>query len=448
MNTFMKNVSMLAIAAMAGMSITSCTADKNLFDPEQAEKNVKAEYAANFVKKFGTISPTQIWDYTDPSEAILPGTQHATKATRVAKPVITPSTDWYRVDHKTLGWMKSTLTESKDNSGLGNPFKMSMPNNTFTIVPIYVGKAGMTWDLHMVTVGADKTTEDVLIWRKGQSMRQKINGQWTNLDAGSHTMDADEVEAIQYTVSGVPQGTEFYFYLVITYGVDNWAKTGKKQTSIEHMMLALNVPNQYHPTNIPEGSKVMIVGCEDANLSRSDWDYNDVVFMVYGKPDIPTPERIEDYDEVKECRYMIEDLGATDDFDFNDIVIDVNETRHVHFEYDAEGKLIPEKTVIGDWTQKATLKHLGGTLPYQVKIGNTTLPWTEPALGKDMDLTTEIKGWNPDTHNISATVQGKNGGYVEIPFPKKGEVPMIIAMKTTKQWKSERNSITPEWFNE
>ena len=53
MNTFMKNVSMLAVAACAGMSITSCTADKDLYNPEVVEENVKAEYVANFVKKFG-----------------------------------------------------------------------------------------------------------------------------------------------------------------------------------------------------------------------------------------------------------------------------------------------------------------------------------------------------------------------------------------------------------
>lgn len=91
------------------------------------------------------------------------------------------------------------------------------------------------------------------------------------------------------------------------------------------MMFVLNCSAK---TSIGHGidTIMMIVACEDTNVS-SDNDMNDVVFMVYGKPYVPGVETIEEGTPITKkttVRYMIEDLGATDDFDFNDIVIDVN----------------------------------------------------------------------------------------------------------------------------
>lgn len=453
MNTFMKSVSMLAVAAMAGMSITSCTADKNLYDPEQAEKNVKAEYAANFVKKFGAVSATENWDRTAPSSFTLP--IKSTKATRTAEadgnaPTITEG-DFYGVEGGTLAWLNDNLEESVNNRSKGIPFTLRMPGNSFTIVPIYVGQGGFHWDFHMVTVDTDNRVKyDQVVWSKGQpgtvQIKANADSNWTDLGYGT-TIGAHAVQAKTFTVDNMEPGAIIYFYLKITFNnnSDNWALTGAEQSSLAQMMVALdNVPR---PRNIDPKKDVMIIGCEDADGVRSDWDMNDVVFLVYGNDRNPDIIDVEDVVETKSARYMIEDLGATDDFDFNDIVIDAQQQRNIRYKI-VNRQIVPEETVIGPWKQQATLKHLGGTLPYQVKIGDTTLPWNEPALGQDMDLTTEITGWDPYRHNISATVKGKNGGYVEIPFPKQGEVPMIIAMKPTKQWMSERSSITPEWFNE
>ena len=59
----------------------------------------------------------------------------------------------------------------------------------------------------------------------------------------------------------------------------------------------------------------------------------------------------------------------------------------------------------------------------------------------------EVEGWSPDRNNISVTVNKMNSeGTLVIPFPKKGDVPMIIAFDPTVNWMVERESIPATWF--
>lgn len=159
-----------------------------------------------------------------------------------------------------------------------------------------------------------------------------------------------------------------------------------------------------------------------------DGDYTDLVCLV---------EPVE-----ASKRYMVEDLGTTDDFDFNDLVIDVR--------------------AYGD-KQWAIVRAMGGTLDFTVTIGNTT--WSKGESGMDVstmyntsgniDYNAElavfdVTGWDPLTNNISVTVKGKgqSGAPLVIPFPKEGEVPMIIAEHPARKWMNERVSIPAEWFTE
>ena len=50
--------------------------------------------------------------------------------------------------------------------------------------------------------------------------------------------------------------------------------------------------------------------------------------------------------------------------------------------------------------QTATIKHLGGTLPFTLKISNTILPNINPGINIDPDITYEIEGWDPKINNI------------------------------------------------
>lgn len=59
-----------------------------------------------------------------------------------------------------------------------------------------------------------------------------------------------------------------------------------------------------------------------------------------------------------------------------------------------------------------------------------------------------VTGWNPNTNNISVKVKTSvsDNVIIEIPFPKKGEVPMILAFPTVTDWQKERESLPESWW--
>ena len=67
-------------------------------------------------------------------------------------------------------------------------------------------------------------------------------------------------------------------------------------------------------------------------------------------------------------RVMCEDLGSTFDFDFNDLVFDVQYTRE---EKKVDGNWVPKSD--GKWDATITLQAVGGTLPIYIKNFNGTV---------------------------------------------------------------------------
>lgn len=486
------NVKNLLMVITAG-ALTACSSNNDLFDSTAIENNAKQSYAANFMKKYPNVDMSKGWDFSTKQTTFgLPGEKRA--ATRAVDYNYTAG-NWYEVDNNTLSWMSEQLIEGQDNRALGKPFYMSVPGNEFTIVPIYQGQAGAMWNLHVVVDGVD-----IKLWDKinGESLGETVNntnrtvtvakdgtiqikdeendnwhnlqgqwydwgyGNWNSLyttdqsghwkaDGSSNNVTA--VRSIPYTFKNLPVGANMYFYLEVTVsGNGEWGgkynyvnSVGAQQSSLKGMMLALqDVPR---PANIPATDEAMIIGCEDADLQDSDWDMNDLVLLVYG-PKVPKPIEITEGMEVETretVRYMIEDLGSIDDFDFNDIVIDV---ANIH-------TATPQYTngVLTAWInqstrQEAVIRHLGGTLPFQLTIGSTELEERAGVLGSDPNEVIPVTGWSINTHNISVKVkQGKNSGvYNNVTFPKAGEAPMIIAVDPTQNWMTERQSVPESWF--
>ena len=465
---------------IAASSMVACTKNADLFDSSAIEQNAKATYAENFTKKYPNVDLNQSWDFSTKQSDYRLGSGNKAR-TRAGEGGITKGS-WYEVDNNTLSWMHKQLVEGQDNRKLGNPFYMTVPGNDFTIIPIYQGQAGAMWNLHVVVDGVD-----YLVWEKSNSEIQKgdiqikdgDSNEWHNLHGGGQSWEtwnslyntdgsdkwlADgnpnlvtAVRSIPFTFHDFRVGAEMYFYLDVTVsGSAEWGgkyheinNVGAHESSLKGQMLALqDVPR---PANIAEDNEVMIIGCEDADLKDSDWDCNDIVFLVYGKT-VPKPIKIEEgkeIEEVKTVRYMIEDLGATDDFDFNDIVVDVTEIRTISPTY--------TNGVVTKWNEKgkrqeAVIRHLGGRLPFILKIGNKEYAaggqdtfQTSPDLKLD-----DVTGWTGLTgdHNISIQVQQKdnNGVYNNVKFPKAGEAPMIIAVDPSQGWMTERQSVPADWF--
>ena len=189
---------------------------------------------------------------------------------------------------------------------------------------------------------------------------------------------------------------------------------------------------------------VKYVGIEDDTTSKSDGDYNDVVLAIVGNPSVPEEIKVTDEEYTVESsttkRYMVEDLGSTGDFDFNDVVIDVTENvKDTYKRTLTNGEVTANDLIKTEKTQSAVLRHLGGF--------NTVLPEMQGVLGKDLEEKFDIEGWNPLTNNISVKVRNKdNGAVFNIPFPKTGEAPMIIATPVDWEWMKENVSVPNTWF--
>ena len=452
---------------LAAVLLAACQSH-DLFDEQAKERDVKAQYAENFSKSYPNVTLSQNWDYSNKNEAFsLPTSINrgaVTRATRAADYQLTSGGE-YEVDNNTLTWMKGKLKDGQDNRSLGKPFYMKTPGNSFTIVPIYQGQASSVWELHAVIDGID-----FKVWEKCQDIwaKKNENSDWQTVSSLSNTElyrsteNVAAVKANSYTFNNVPAGVEMYFYLIVTKVTNSKYNytVNSQMSSLNGMMLSLN--DCPRPANIAEDNEVMIIGCEDVYDHagvKSDNDMNDVVFMVYGKPEVPTTIDItEDMSIEKKVtvRYMIEDLGSTDDFDFNDVVVDVSEIW--------TSSPVFTNGVLSGWTdsekrQEAVVRAMGGTIDFDLTIGNTS--WSKSGAGFDVKTMYntqgnidydkvmakfDVTGWDSQAHNVSIKINDKDGQVFKITFPKSGEVPMIIAVEPTQKWMKERVSVPDTWF--
>jgi hypothetical protein len=161
-------------------------------------------------------------------------------------------------------------------------------------------------------------------------------------------------------------------------------------------------------------------------------------------------------------RYMIEDLGSTNDFDFNDVVVDVIENIKIGRKLTMENGIVVKDEETGDVAaaQKAIVRALGGTLDLTLKIGNTEWKKSSELDASKMYNTKQgdidynavlvefpVYGWSPTNNNVSIVVnQNKSNEVFTITFPKKGSAPMIIAVEPELKWMSEQVSVPKSWF--
>ena len=448
--------------AVLGVALTSCS-KTDLFDSNAENEKQKDAYASNFVKKYGEIDPNQSWDFCTmaPSYSLESSSRALTRdgdanvnADAVEGEML--------VEKATIDWMSTNMKAGANNVAKGKPFYLQVPNNSFTIVPIFQGTASYYWQLWMYVDGVG----DKLIWSKGDIKYITSDGStdWKSPGTGNTGMNnAYQIKAPTYEFNNLPENANMYFYLKVwsSYSdFENNTINPRKLTSLNQMMLALiNCPS---PANVPAGNEVSIIGCED-NAS-GDFDYEDLVFMMYGNP-APPIKHVDEVIKSTPKRYMMEDLGEEHpDFDFNDVVVDVISGREkwkIEYEILKNGgwNLIKE-TKIEDLPDIAVVRAAGGILDFTLKIGDTTwrkkvkFPNYQQMLntGRDGEIdydkeldTFKVEGWNPDNNNISVTVEGNPN---DIIFPKEGDAPMIIAVDPTTNWMVERTPAPKSWFKD
>ena len=471
-----KKLYLTASVSVLGLAFTACSHDD--FIDEIAPVNyLKAEYATNFEKKYGKIDPNQSWDFTtSQTHYRLPSSGSAVR-TRGGSG-ITPELSIIEVEKDVLNWMYTEMPKGKNNQGKGKAFYMTVPNNAFTIAPIYQGCASYYWELWMNVDGVDYK-----VWWKGEKFSYKeteTSTSWTNLGTGTDGLAKDNngkfpyyaVQAPAYTFTNLPVGKAMSFYLKVWTSLSAYQNnlvnpnqnkpTCLYSTDINNCKM-ISLTQAIKPAAVPEGYDVTIIGCEDGK----DTDFEDLVFMVYGKP-VPPTERVKEIESYETKRYMMEDLGTTDDFDFNDVVVDVQYNRKkitIKYEVTADNE---DGDEIGRTEEslpdQAIVRATGGTIDFTLEIGTTT--WTKSKYktatemwntgwgGATIDHTAvldkpfEVSGYIPGNNNISVTVvdRGTSGQVKTIKFPKKGEAPMIIAVDEDQYWMKERSSVPDTWF--
>ena len=466
-----KNFLVFGSMAVMGLAFMSCS--KDLYSEDAVNELQDATYAANFEKRYGKIDPNQTWDFTTGETTYSPvSSGSSTRAVSSAADANFDRTEGSMTIQKEVSeFMFNKLPKGVDNSAMGKRFTMKIGENDFTIVPIFQGCASYFWELWMYVEGVGHQK----IWTKGDDLKYRkagTTGEFQKVGYGNDGMKSDggpyEVLAPTYTYDNLPVGASMTFYLrVWTGGYSQYQKFQAnpldasnypiEKSSVDLKML--DIQEAPVPNGLPEGYTATIIGCEDAN----DKDFEDLVFMVYGKP-VPPTQRVEKVVEEKSKRYIMEDLGDTDDFDFNDVVFDIYYDRKlITYIYNNADDTEPSSIKRETLSNLGVVRAAGGTLNFNIKIGDKSV-WAKSNVTsiKTTDMVNtqngynanyvlgefDATGYNATANNVSVTVEtrGDNEGVFIIPFPKKGTAPKIVAVPVITDWMTERTKVPTTWF--
>lgn len=480
MKTMFKSFSLLVVAACAGMSLASCNNEVDYFDPNKAEENTKASYEANFISQFGMVRADKSWDLSTKKTSYL--------TTRGTEGITTKSVEginWGLVNNvpgantALYNDLKTALPDGSKHEG--KDATLLAPGNPFTIYPL-VSVGDYRYKMY-VQVG---TEEPVLVFEKDWYGHDK---HYCNGMAAKGGTDPKTKQRVDITVNMTGITIDAPALTPINIFLDDIKTTGGTVLSDENQHLgtlsgnAIFLDCDIRPTGIPadimtDKSEIKYIGIEDIRLNASncDKDYNDLVLLMIGNPDSPDDVIITDstytVSDITEKRYMVEDLGTTDDFDFNDIVVDLKQTISQTYKANYRNGVLVSVEGVGDpaTSQEATIRALGGTIDFDLCIadkkvwtksenftpGITTM-WNTGYKGAEIDWNvetyklTDVTGWIPGDNNISVIVRNKANNGVQtlsetvIRFPERGAIPMIIATDVTENWMKERVRIPMEW---
>lgn len=360
----------------------------DVYDSTLVENNQKTSFADNFVKKYGAISPNQTWDFTTGAKL---GTTRAGGITTQSIPGLDFGFDaeGNKTKNTALFGDMSINLPSKSRSH-EDPSLLLAPGTSFDIYPI---SAQARW-MHTLYIKVGDN-DPVAIYSKDWGDTKEVT---TEVPVYCNGMKVVGSEDKYVNMTGLhveaPLGTPIEIYLgdvKSASGKTDYPNAG----TANGQTLMVETSCVPEGIDIPENAVIKYLGIEDNTNADSDLDYNDIVLVMIGTQ-VPDPVTLTDKYTVPTNitkRYMIEDLGATDDFDFNDIVVDVAEiTEEEHTVTKVDG-IIQSDVITGTKTyQKAWLRHLGGILPFQLTIGNTQLPEMQGKMGANPDIEFDIEG--------------------------------------------------------
>jgi len=476
----MKVILKSIVASVAVLGLAACSKG-DLYDANQVAANKMAEqkqkFETNFETKYGKVDPNQSWDFSTNQQRLGTRGYSEIKTTKVKGLEFNPTYDvveWYGkyyLDNRKFGNNQAiydnVIAQLPNNKKYENVKQATLvaPSSSFTIYPISV-QGQWKHDLFVKVGDADpvkvysKTwTDDSRAYVNGEVLAAdlkpvyKTEKDWWGRD--TKVFDHYEYEATS-TVSmpglhiEAPVGTPIEIYLGNVKSGNTPQKTvGTSTGNVVYVDGKGAVPAGIE---IREDAIIKYVGIEDV-LTGGDGDYNDVVLAIVGNPDVPKEIIIEDKEYqvpvTNTKRYMMEDLGSTDDFDFNDVVVDVTETTvYTHTVTIVDGVKTSDVVTKTEKlpTAKAVVRHLGGIYPFVLKVGNTTFDKMggEDTFDKDVNIEKDVTGWDSALNNVSVTVEvpdktqdSKMYNAVN-EFPKVGEFPMMFTCDPEVKWAAEK----------
>lgn len=383
---------------------------------------------------------------------------------------VTQESEYTQFTNDEIMAYRSLVPEGEDNSdneGLTKNFSAVWDDSrAVTVYPVY-WRTGNPIRVGVYTKNEDGTIdEEVYFYDSADNITDKNSKSgimeysvddknWTpcttpNPSTNTMCYDLEQISSVRtkgYKIS-LPQGKEYGFVIYVEQG-----STGKFQNKC---YTEAKFNTAYKATGnscasyfqVGSGDKVRTyVGFEDWDNSGSDKDLNDFLLIVDPEPIII------DHEEQKFIM-ACEDLGNTDDFDFNDVVFSVRHT-------------VPET--------KAYVRPLaaGGTLPvwlyyddqlvggdeFHALFGleSSTVINTETGNGKTVE---EFEIEVPSTftmQNLGDIAKGHLGNFklrirnndkdVTVTAPSNGKAPQIICVPSSWKWPKERVNIQEAYPN-
>ena len=406
---------------MAGtVVLSSCSkGEEYSYSPEKAHEFIEKDYKSAFIQKYGEISPFETWDLSQRGSTLagFAGTRgNKGQSSNLVQDMASTESYGYYLNYSNN---ESKIAKLFNNSwgDIVAEFGKVQPTTWAPSGKIVFSVVGVSRDdassAKYFTWGVANTPEGDLYLRQSSPANGK-NAKIGN-SAEKHTSSLD--------FSQIPGGARWFTASSDKKKVD--LSSAYNQTITDFKIVTMTI----------EGVSYTFWGFK---CDKTNPDYTNLVLWVKEIPTVPVP--------VISKRYMVEDLGGSYDFDFNDVVFDV-------IKY-------------SDGSQKCYVRALGGTLDVTIKVANNS--WTksqdytitemlntnpiDPNLClKEFDAT----GWDGDNSKVSVIVEGNDkaaGGettyYWAVPFPAQGEAPLIVAtMYGSKTWMLERQSVpNVQWF--
>ena len=406
---------------MAGtVVLSSCSkGEEYSYSPEKAHEFIEKDYKSAFIQKYGEISPFETWDLSQRGSTLagFAGTRgNKGQSSNLVQDMASTESYGYYLNYSNN---ESKIAKLFNNNwgDIVAEFGKVQPTTWAPSGKIIFSVVGVSRDdassAKYFTWGVANTPEGDLYLRQSSPANNK-NAKIGN-SAEKHTSSLD--------FSQIPDGARWFTASSDKKKVD--LSSAYNQTITDFKIVTMTI----------DGVSYTFWGFK---CDKTNPDYTNLVLWVKEIPTVPVP--------VISKRYMVEDLGGSYDFDFNDVVFDV-------IKY-------------SDGSQKCYVRALGGTLDVTIKVANNS--WTkrqdytitemlntnpiDPNLClKEFDAT----GWDGDNSKVSVIVEGNDkaaGGettyYWAVPFPAQGEAPLIVAtMYGSKTWMLERQSVpNVQWF--